>query len=102
MLESSEQICYSIDTRGTTAHKVVGLITLIEIPPRHSAKVLGWFFYVALLTKRKYESKQCQKKYAKCQHILEIKMISHRHHPHSIRIEADPPCNTVVPVLILP
>ena len=69
---------------------MVGLITLIEIPPRHSAKVLGWFFYVALLTKRKYESKQCQKKYAKCQHILEIKMISHRHHPHSIQNRGQP------------
>lgn len=33
--------------KGTTAHKVVDLITRIniELPPHHSAKVSGWFFY---------------------------------------------------------
>ena len=28
------------------------------------AKVPGWFFYVKLLTKRKYECKQCQNKHS--------------------------------------
>ena len=53
-------------------------------------KVLGWFFYVALLTKWKHESKQCQKKYAESQHIFEIEMISHRHHPHSLQNRGQP------------
>ena len=53
-------------------------------------KVLGWFFYVDLLTKRKNECKQRQKKYAKGQHILEIKAISHRHHLHSMRMKGQP------------
>ena len=80
----------------------VDLIMRIEIPPRHSVKVLGWFFYVALLTKRKHESKQCQKKYAERQHIPEIKLISHRHHPHSIQNRGQPtlqhgcPCSYLI------
>ena len=60
---------------------------MMEIPPRRSVKVLGWFFYVDLLTKRKNECKQRHKKYAESQHILEIKAISHRHHLHSIKNE---------------
>ncbi len=55
-----------------------------------SAKVSGWFFYVALLTKRKNECKQCQKEYAEGQHILKIEMIFHRHHPHSVKMEGQP------------
>ena len=55
----------------------------IEIPPFHSPKFQGWFFYVELLTKRKNECKQCQKEQTKSHQVLKIEMIFHRHHPHS-------------------
>lgn len=35
-----------INTKGTTAHKVGWPNSKVEIPPCHSFKVLGWFFYV--------------------------------------------------------
>jgi hypothetical protein len=38
-------------------------------------KVLGWFFYVSLLTKHENECKQCQKERAKGHHILKIKIL---------------------------
>jgi hypothetical protein len=53
----------------------------VEIPSHRSVKVLGWFFYVELLTKRKNECKQCQKKETKGHQIFKIKMIFHRHSP---------------------
>ena len=61
----------------------------------------GFLLYVALLTKCKYKCEQCHKEYAKCEHILKIKMIFHKHHLHSVRIEADRPV-TRLPVEKLP
>ena len=49
------------------------------------AKVLGWFFYVDLLTKRKNECKQCQKENTESQYILKIETIFHRHHLHPVK-----------------
>ncbi len=47
----------------------------IEKPTPYSVKVLGWFFYIGLLTKRKNECKQCQKEQTKGHYALKIKMI---------------------------
>ena len=52
--------------------------------------ISGWFFYVGLLTKCKNERKQCQKEQTKGHNILKIKMIFHRHHPHSIKMRGQP------------
>ena len=42
----------------------------IAMPPEHRSKYQGGFCYVIrLLTKRKYECKQCQKEYAECQQL---------------------------------
>jgi hypothetical protein len=84
--------------KETTAHKVVDLMKMVEKPPLHLAKVLGWFFYVVLLTKHKNECKQCQKERAKSQHILQIKiiLIFHSITPIPSRMKVNTPCNTVV------
>ena len=86
-LELNRLICYIKNIKEQPPTRWVDFVNEIEIPPRCSAKVLGWFFYVWLLTKGKNKCKQRQKEYAKSQHILKIKMIFHRHHPHSIQNE---------------
>ena len=83
-------LCYIVDTKRSNRPQGGLTLLLVEIPPRRSVKVLGWFFYVDLLTKRENECKQRHKKYAESQHILEIKAISHRHHLHSIRMKGLP------------
>ncbi|EFD00009.1 hypothetical protein CLOSTHATH_01774 [Hungatella hathewayi DSM 13479] len=58
ILESKMEKCYSIDRRGATAHKVVDLLIKVEIPPCYG-QVLGWFFYVKLMTYQINECQQC-------------------------------------------
>ncbi|MCM1271890.1 MAG: hypothetical protein NC247_14910, partial [Ruminococcus flavefaciens] len=63
---------------------------LVEKSTPRPVKVLGWFFYVALLTERENECKQCQKEQTEGHYILKIKMIFHRRHLHSIGISGQP------------
>ncbi len=62
----------------------------IEKPTPYSVEVLGWFFYIGLLTKRKNECKQCQKEQTKGHNVLKIETIFHRHHLHSEGILGQP------------
>ena len=97
-IELKKLLCYIIDTKEQPPTRWFDQFNNeIEIPPFHSPKFQGWFFYVELLTKRKNECKQCQKKQTKSQQILKIKMIFHRHHPHSLEMKVNTPCITIVP-----
>ena len=95
-------MCYIENTKRNNRPQG-GLTGLkVEIPPLSLGQsIQGWFFYLLLLTKRKNESKQCQKEYAKSQQILKIKIILIFHSITSIpqRIEVNTPCNTIVPCL---
>ena len=83
-IELKMLLCYIINTKEQSPTRWFDQFNNeIEIPPFHSPKFQGWFFYVELLTKRKDECKQCQKEQTKSHQILKIKMIFHRHHPHS-------------------
>jgi len=73
----------------------------IENSTPRLTKVLGWFFYVVLLTKRKYECKQRQKEYPESQQfhqrnansdfpVFFLLSLFHRHHPHSVKMEGQP------------
>ncbi len=74
-LELSSHLWYIISIKRQPPTRWVDLKDEIEKSTPYSVKVLGWFFYVELLTKRKNECKQCQKEYAKSQQILKIKII---------------------------
>ena len=65
-------------------------------------KYQGGFCYVRLLTKRKNECKQCQKEKTKGHQILKIKMIFHRHHPHSFGMRSTHPVTRLFHDKILP
>ena len=65
-------------------------------------KYQGGFCYVGLLTKRKNECKQCQKEKTKGHQILKIKMIFHRHHPHSFGMRSTHPVTRLFHDKILP
>ena len=84
-------LCYIIDIKGQSPTRWFDQFNdEIEIPPFHSPKFQGWFFYVDLLTKRKNECKQRQKEETKGHQILKIEMIFHRHHLHSVRMKGQP------------
>ena len=83
-IELKMLLCYIMNTKEQSPTRWFDQFNNeIEIPPFHSPKFQGWFFYVELLTKRKNKCKQCQKEQTKSHQILKIKMIFHRHHPHS-------------------
>ena len=87
--------------KGTTAHK--GLTDYQNSKATlNRPKYQGGFCYVRLLTKRKNECKQCQKEKTKSHHILKIKMIFHRHHPHSFGMRSTHPVTRLFHVKILP
>ena len=52
-----------------------------------------------LLSVLKNERQQCQYKHTENHKILECK-IYHRHHLHSLRMKATPPCTTVVKIIL--
>ena len=47
-----------------------------------------------LLTNQVNECQQCQNKHAKRHQVFKVKFL-HRHHPHSMQNEGQPPCNTI-------
>ena len=108
-IELKMLLCYIINTKEQSPTRWFDQFNNeIEIPPFHSPKFQGWFFYVELLTKRKDECKQCQKEQTKSHQILKIKMIFHRHHPHSFGMRSTHPVSrlfhalyfiTIFPVL---
>lgn len=64
-IEVKMLLCYIINTKEQSPTRWVDQKCEIEKSTPYSVKVLGWFFYVDLLTKRKNECKQCQKEKTK-------------------------------------
>ena len=65
----------------------------------YRSKYWGSFSMCILLTVLKHERQQCQYKHTENHKILECK-IYHRHHLHSLRMKATPPCTTVVKIIL--
>ena len=87
-LESLGAICYIVNRKGTTAHKGLASLNLVD---RITTSSLGQSFGVVflclktLLQVRKYECQQCQNEHSKSHKVFKIKwFLVHQHHPHSM------------------
>ena len=90
-------VCYIINRKDNRPQG--GLPAKKQKSCPYRSKYWGSFSMCILLTVLKHERQQCQYKHTENHKILECK-IYHRHHLHSLRMKATPPCTTVVKIIL--